>query len=211
MLVSLINKVKYTLSYPFGPTYPVTFKYWLGAELVAVLSFPAGTADQTLVLDVDYSLSAPGATGTLTKLTDWDHAAVRLTIYRELINDQQTDYRNGEAVDMDLLEQDFDRAAARDQQIAETIARGVTIPITDEDATLELPTKAVRASTIFGWDSDGKPMPAAGGVVAASPFMATVLDDLTAGEARITLDVYSKGESDLAGVNARKLRMEALF
>lgn len=196
MLSSTTNKVQYTIAYPFGDTYTVTFKYWLGVELVAVLSFPAGTADHELLLDTDYSLSAPGETGTLTKLTDWDHAAVRLTIYRELINDQQTDYRNGEAVDMDLLEQDFDRAAARDQQIAEKIERGVTIPISDDDVSLELPAKAARASTLFGWDADGKPIPGAGGVITASPFMATVLDDLTSEAALVTLKA-ARGECHL--------------
>jgi hypothetical protein len=193
MLTSTTNKVQYTIAYPFGSTYPVTFSYWLGSEIHAVLSFPAGTDDLPLVLNTDFSLSAPGATGTLTRLSDWNHAAVRLTIYRELINDQQTDYRNGEAVDMDMLEQDFDRAAARDQQIAEPIARTVTIPITDDAASLELPAKAERASTLFGWDADGQPIPGAGGVIAASPFMATLLDDLTLAAAQKTLVVCGKG------------------
>ena len=96
MLTSTIRKVQYTIAYPFGATFAITFRYWAASQIYAVLSFSDGTADQTLVQGTDYTLSAPGVSGTLTKVTDWNHAAIRLTIYREIVLDQETDYRNGE-------------------------------------------------------------------------------------------------------------------
>ncbi len=207
MLSSTIRKILYNLSYPFGSTYGITFAYWQKAQIHAVLSFPVGTDDQPLVLDTDYSLTNPGATGTLTKLSDWNHAAIRLTIYRELNLDQPTDYRNGEAVDMDLLEQDFDLTVARDQQLQEEIERIGLIPITDEDTPGNLPAFAGRASKIAAWDALGKWIGAAGiPSVPATAFMATLLDDLTAPAALSTLGVsaFIQGLLDDASADLAK-------
>ena len=189
MLTSTTNKVQYSISYPFGSTFPVTFKYWLAAEIHAVLSFPIATekSDQELVLNTDFSLTAPGNTGTLTRLSDWDHDAIRLTIYRLMDIDQQTDYRNGEAVDMDLLEQDFDRATARTQQIDERTERTLQGPITDEDPLSEIPEAAVRALQFLGFDAEGDVLVGQPVGVPATPWAQTLLDDPNAGAALTTL------------------------
>ena len=191
MLTSTTNKVQYTINYPFGNTFQVTFKYWLAAEIHAVLSFPVATgkADLPLVLNTDFSLTAPGDTGTLTRLNDWDHDAIRLTIYRLLEIDQQTDYRNGEAVDMDLLEQDFDRATARMQQIDERIARTLQGSITDEEPLSEIPEATVRASQFLGFDAEGDVLVGQPVGVPATTWAQTLLDDLNLSAAQTTLGI----------------------
>jgi hypothetical protein len=191
MLTSTTNKVQYTISYPFGSTFPVTIKYWLAAEIHAVLSFPVATGkiELPLVLNTDFSLTAPGDSGTLTRLNDWDHDAIRLTIYRLLEIDQQTDYRNGEAVDMDLLEQDFDRATARMQQIDERYDRTLVGPITDEEPLSEIPEAAVRASQFLGFDAEGDVLVGQPVGVPATTWAQTLLDDLNPSAAQTTLGI----------------------
>jgi hypothetical protein len=197
MITSASRVVQYALAYPFDSTYVIDFKFWTTPQIHAVLSFDDGTADLPLVITTDYTLSAPGDTGTLTKVSDWDHEAVRLTIYRELDLEQETDYRNGEAVDLDLLEKDFDYAVARDQQIAETISRSFRAPITDEPADNELPGEVERASKFLAFDASGTPIAAVGiASVPVSPFMETLLDDTTVAEARETLGVGTVGNFD---------------
>jgi len=196
MITSTVRKVQYNLSYPFGDTYGITYSYWLKAQLFAVLSFDDGTADQTLVLDADYSLTAPGATGTLTKLSDWDHEAIRLTIYRVVDLDQSTDYRNGEAVDMDLLEQDFDLTVARDQQLQEQIDRIGSTPITDPSVAGPLPSLSQRANKFTAWDGAGQWIAALGiPSVPATALAATLLDDTTLLQQQKTLGLLASGAS----------------
>ena len=196
MLTSTIRKVQYNLSYPFGDIYSITYSYWLKAQIFAVLSFNDGTADQTLVLNTDYSLTAPGATGTLTKLTDWNHAAIRLTIYRLVDLDQSTDYRNGEAVDMDLLEQDFDLTVARDQQLQEQIDRIGSTPITDPSAAGSLPALSERLDKFAAWDAEGLWIAALGvPEVPVTALAATLLDDTTLLQQQKTLGLLASGAS----------------
>ena len=78
MLTSSSRVVHYDLTYPFDTDYVINFKFWSSVQIHAVLSFDDGTEDLPLVLSTDYTLSAPGDTGTLTKVSDWNHAAVRL-------------------------------------------------------------------------------------------------------------------------------------
>ena len=145
MLSSDKNKVQYALADPFPTEFSITFKYWAKSEITAVLSFDDGSPDQELVQDTDYSLTDPGDTGTLTRITAWTDA-VRLTIYRTVSLTQGTDLRNGEAIDADVLESDIDRAAARDQQLEETMERAITVPITDPEGSFQLPTKSAEAT-----------------------------------------------------------------
>jgi|GEM_PF-6413329 len=189
MLSNTDRLIQYDLSYPFDSNYEIDFKYWEKAQITAVLSFDDGSADETLVLDSDYSLTDPDDTGTLTKLSDWDHDAVRLTIYRTVALTQETDYRNGEAVDMDIIEQDFDLAVARDQQIDETISRSVVWPITDPAGISNaLPAQSVRANKFAAWDAEGAWAAAAGvSEVPVTESWAAVLDDATIADGLTTM------------------------
>lgn len=212
MLPTTTRKQQYAISYPFNTDFTFDFKFWAASQVSAILSFDDGvTADQVLAPTVDYSLSAPGDSGTLTRLTDWNHAAVRITIVRTIPLTQDTDYRNGEAVDMDLeLERDFDLTAARDQQLAETQSRVVTIPITDPAATMELPSAGARRGLLLGFDSTPEagiiPVVGMSGVVTTAA-AAEVLDDMTHSEMLSTLGVSDFMIEVLAELDAPAARL----
>lgn len=194
MLSSTMNKVQYTLTDPFPAEFAITFKYWAKSEIAAVLSF-AAAADQVLVQDTDYSLTDPGDTGTLTRITAWT-GAIRLTIYRTVSLTQATDLRNGEAIDADVLEADTDRGVARAQQLDEKMERAITVPITDVPGSFELPTVAQRANKYLACDADGDVIPAENpGAYPATPYMATLLDDVDEEAAQKTLNLIPAGAS----------------
>jgi len=214
MLPSTDRLAQYALEYPFDDEYVIDFKYWAKGQIAAVLSFDDGTADETLDLDSDYELTDPDDTGTLTKISDWNHAATRLTIYRTLELIQETDYRNGEALNMDTLEQDLDYSAARDQQIAEALARAATWPVTDpEGLSAELPSLLLRAGKFAAWNEEGEWAPADGipGVPVssswatilegeASSFIEAFLDAADAAAAQSTLGVPPTTRKISAGI-----------
>jgi WD40 repeat protein len=181
MLPTTIRKKQYAISYPFNSTFTFAIKFWDATQISALLSFDDGlTADQVLAPTVDYSLTAPGDSGTLTRLTDWNHAAVRITILRTVEMTQDTDYRNGEAVDMDLeLEKDFDLTVARAQQQQEQLDRMAVYPVTDPPGAPELPALGERRGKVFVFDEiTGDPKAMAGiPNVPTTSFMADMLLD----------------------------------
>jgi len=194
MVSSEDSKIQYTLSGTFPTTFSVPFKYWAKDEIIVILSFDDGTADQTLVQDTDYSITDPDDTGTITAITTWDADAVRLTIYRNLDILQETDYADGTTVPMSLLEQDFDRLCAMIQQVKEVTDRQSTIPITDSGAAVTLPSRSTRANKILGFDDDGD---AEAVDVVATPvtdFMKTLLEDESAAEGLATLGLTATAE-----------------
>jgi hypothetical protein len=206
MITTTDRKIQYDIAYPFGTDFVIDFKFWAAGQIHAVLSF-AAAADEELTISTDYTLTAPGDSGTLTKVSDWNHDAIRLTIYREMDMEQATDYRNGETVDLDILEQDFDYSAARDQQIVESVERTMTVPITDPVADNELPAAGERANTFLAFDADGAPIAAAGmASVPVTPFMETVLDDTTADAAQTTLGVSTFIKTLLDDADAAEAR-----
>jgi hypothetical protein len=209
MLKSKERKAQYALTMPFPTEFNLNFKYFLKNEIYAVLSF-TDKDDLPLTLDVDYSLTDPGDTGTLTRLITWPGDAIRLTIYRETENTQETDYRNGEDLDREVLEQDLDRAAARDQELKETQNRNISIPITDPAASMmELPAAGARRGHFLACDNteEANIIPAEGlASVPVTPFMATVLDDLTASAALSTLGVSNMGKTLIAQQDTPSMR-----
>ena len=95
MITDATRVKKYTISTPYTGPWTFTFKFWQKAEITVKVSF-ATISDVTLVLDTDYSLTAPAAGGTVARLTDWDtkwtETPTRLTIYRTRGYLQGSDY-----------------------------------------------------------------------------------------------------------------------
>ena len=171
-ILTAVNKIQYAT--PTGSTYSITFPFFSYTDIKAILTTPTG--DINLALTTDFTLTAPGATGTLTKVGTWDTTATRLTIYRELALTQETVLANGDTLDAEVLDLIFDRITAMSQQIKEAIDRQITIPITDLSASMTLPGENDRASQFLAFDEDGNPIAAGvGSPVPASSWISSNL------------------------------------
>lgn len=194
-LSSTTNKVQFDISGGPVTTYPFLFKFWAAGEIMAIVSTASG--DVTLAQGVDYTLSAPGDTGSITRISTWP-VGTRLTIARQLDLTQTTDLVNGSVQDAEVYETAIDRGVAQAQQINETIDRIVRFPITDPTASPDMPSAEDRAGKYLGFDAvTGDPIAiaAAVGGTTVSPYMATMLDDVDALAAQKTLGLLASGAS----------------
>lgn len=180
------TKVQFDVSAGPPSSFPFTFKFWSTSEVKAKLLTTGG--EIALALGTDYSVSAPGTGGTLTRLSTWP-SATRLTVYRELELSQGTDLVDGSVQSAEVYETMVDRAVALAQQIDEKTDRIVRFPISEASVTPDMPSAADRASKYLAFDSSGNPIPATGsaGSYPVTAYMATLLDDNDELEAQKTL------------------------
>lgn len=179
-------KVQFDVSSGPPATFPFSFRYWSTGEVKAVLTTASGDID--LILGTDYTVSAPGAGGTLTVVGSWP-AALRLTIYRELELSQDTDLANNTTQDAEVYETMVDRAVALSQQVSERTDRLVRFPVSEVSSTPDMPSATARANKFLAFDASGTPTPAAGAVgeFPVTDYIKTLLDDPDEPTAQLTL------------------------
>jgi hypothetical protein len=142
--------------------FPVAFKVFAEADLVVTITDEDG-AESTGVLDTDYSVSlnasqdvSPG--GTVTYPISGTALATdeRLTITCGIDLDQPLDIPGGGNFNPQAIENELDRIVMQIHQGHEMSSRAVRFPVSD-DASLSpvLPTAALRADMLAGFDSDG--------------------------------------------------------
>lgn len=185
-----IRKIQFDTSGGFIASYPFAFKFWDETEIKATLSTPTG--DVGLAYGVDYSISTPGDSGTLTRIITaaWV-TATQLTIYRQLDLTQEVVLVNGGTQDADIYMQMVDRNVAMAQESDEVLDRLVRFPITDSGVSPDLPDADTRKGKFLAFDvTTGDPIAASGGMtVPCSAYMATVVDDADAISAQKTLAI----------------------
>lgn len=194
-LTSTDRKVQSDISAGPVSSYPIPFKYWATTEIHALVTTSSG--DVLLTEGVDYSVSTPGDTGTLTRLSTWPIGTI-LTIYRELDKTQETVLANGGVQDAELYMQMADRAVAMVQEVEETQDRIVRFPISDTTTAPDMPDAATRKGKYLGFDTvtgDPVAITAAVGSTTVSAYMATMLDDADALAAQKTLELLASGAS----------------
>lgn len=118
-------------------TYP--FRIFLDSDLVVVLTSVAGV-ETTLALDVDYTVQDAGVIsgGTVT-LNTAPATGETLTLYRELLVTQETDYSEGDAFPAEAHEAALDRIVMIAQQYQEQLKRAVALPLASSLIGLTLP------------------------------------------------------------------------
>lgn len=193
-------------------SFPFTFKVFDKSEVKVTLAVLATGAESVLVLDTNYTVTLnpdqntnPGGSVTYNPSGTPMAATHSLTITSNVLEMQGTDITNGGGFYPQVIEDALDRAVILVKQLREVISRSLSIPVSSTASTV-LP--APTASTFIGWNATGTALINYAGVTATpvSAFMATVLDDTTAGAALTTLGVSAFAQTLLDDVDAAAAR-----
>ena len=161
MIGNVINKVRYTVlsTTPVGSGYSIPFTYFDASQISAVITSSAGV--ESTVDGASFTVTEPGASGTLTFGAGYSFpdGTSLLTIVRTITIEQQTDLRNGDVLDAEVLEKMFDLTVGALQELNEALARTVRIPISDPVSSLQMPSSLVRANMLLGFDASGNIIP----------------------------------------------------
>lgn len=198
---STTNRKSFTgddVTVAFG-TSPVVFFDDTDLEVYLVTTATGASVLQTLTTDYTVSGGA-GSTGTVTMLTA-PASTETLVILRVLPFTQTDDFINNDINDAEVLEDRLDKLTMLTQQLDEVDARALKLgeAETASAALTELPFD--RASKFLAFDASKNMIASADpGGYPASVFMATVLDDTTAADARTTLGAATAGALASSGI-----------
>ena len=187
--------------------FAVTFRFLQTSHIQATLRDAGGT-ETTWVLGTHYTLSgAGGASGTLTVKTSPTNytptSGETLVISRNVPRTQETDYGENDNFPAETHEEALDKLTMVGQQLDETIARALVVPVSDTAVDITLPIDTERSSKFLAFDATGQPIAAAGtsgDLTPVSAFIDTLLDDVDAATARVTLGAVGlTGNETIAG------------
>ena len=164
--------------------FPYPFPVFADADLQTYV-------DGTLkTLATDYTVTGVGASagGTVSFLAP-PAAGVVITLRRNMAIARTSDFQESGEFRAKVINDELDILTALLQQVDEQSARALHLAPTDASNRTELPGQADRAGMFFGFDANGAPIAVAGPLdtVPVSPFMSTLLDDLDAAAARVSL------------------------
>lgn len=174
--------------------FPVPFVFFGLDELQVIERVIATGAETILARGTHYSVTGgQGSTGTVTATTA-PVAGRQWTIRRATQLLQQTDFSRNDPFPSDSVERALDRAIAVVQEIDRDQGAVLRVSPTDT-APGPLPSAAVRANKLFGFDASGDPIAAEGvlGSLPVTPFIAGLLDDPTQDDALATLGATTVG------------------
>ena len=174
-------------------SFPVSFKFFAGADLVVNLRDDTTGADTLQTITTHYTVTKNNAlrpeTGTVVFVTA-PPSGKTVVIERQTPRTQTLDLTRGGPLDEDSLEWQLDRQTLADQEDAYDFGRALAKPATDAAGLdMTLPNSVDRASQYLAFDASGLPIAAAAptSTTLVTPFMETVLDDANAATARATL------------------------
>ena len=136
----------------------VSFPYAATSDLVVrVLTIATGD-EVKLTEDSDYSVTTPGATGTVTIEAAYTINAYQITVYRDTPMTQSLALSDGGAYSALDLNNAFDKVTKLCAENNTSLTRAMRLPDTDLDAvTMVLPAAASRANKILAFDASGNP------------------------------------------------------
>ena len=190
------NKISYACD-GVAVEFSFPYKIFKTTELYVVLTDSDG-AETVLVENTGYTVAAISGdydNGALITTATAYASGNTITVFRQVEMIQETEFPAGGAFPSAAVANAVDRLTMINQQLEEKNVRAVRFPVSDTNPG-ELPTSGQRANKFLAFDANGDPISAEGMASApATEFMATVLGDSTAAEARTTLDVPSNSEA----------------
>ena len=130
------------------------FPFWSGSQMHVYASSADGQI-RTLKENQDYVITDPAPSGKVTLVQPLSDC-VQITIARDVDIVQDTDFKNGEPIDADNIEDVFDSVVAMIQQIDEMLSRSILLPITENGQSFTIPSLTERAEMVLGFDDTGK-------------------------------------------------------
>lgn len=147
-----ISRIQYATN---GVTtaFPITFIFFDDSTITAAYTDSLGVVT-TLVLTTDYTITGgDGETGTLTTVSTLASGGT-VTIYRVEPYTQTTDFTENDPLPAEDLERVADKAAMRDQQLADAAERSLSFPPTiDPSVSALLPDPL--ADAFLAWNASG--------------------------------------------------------
>lgn len=185
--------------------YDYTFRVLDEADLRVVVS-DSDDVETVLVLTTDYTVDGvgDGDGGTITLTAGVLASGHRISIRRFPVLVQGTDLRNQTATHNEDLEDAYDRVVMIAQRLQDELARALRLPETEAGTTVKTLLPRDRASKFLAFDAASRPIAAEGstGAVPVTAFAATLLDDVTAAEARATLGSVPSVVESIAALKA---------
>ena len=134
-------------------SYAYPFKVLADADLLVVKKATATSAETTLTLNTDYTVTGAGTSGGNVVLTAGSKcgSGYTLTILRDMAATQTTDYVDGEAFSAVSIEDALDKVTLIQQQQREQIGRAPKLPETSTITDISLPNPT--ANNYIGWNA----------------------------------------------------------
>lgn len=154
MVTDQTNVIRYVYSQALT-SYLIPFPYTDRTHIKVIGSYSDST-EVELSQNIDYTISIPSSSGKIVILNPSSFEFTRLTIIRELPITQETDYKNGEPLDADIVENSFDRQTMQMQQMNEALSRTIKTTVTEEGNDFVMPGVEERKSGALGFDDTGK-------------------------------------------------------
>ena len=165
-----------------------------------VILVDVGGVETMQTIDTHYTVSGVGESdgGTVT-MVDAPETGEKLIIAKGISMVQETDYEDYDPFPADSHEDALDNLTLMCQELYDMLMR---VPMFSVSSEVEnIPISAPEAGTYLAWNNDADAIINVSGVSAVefvvSTWAETLLDDASAGEARVTLDVYSRAEIDV--------------
>lgn len=133
--------------------YSFSFPFWNKSEITVYSTAEDGTT-AVLKQEQDYVITNPGETGKITLIQPLSDS-VQITISRNVAITQDMDFKNGEPIDADNIEDALDSIVAMIQQVDEMLSRSILLSIADEGQNFVIPNRKERAEMVLGFDETG--------------------------------------------------------
>ena len=170
--------------------FPFTFKVFAAADLLVVLTDSAGnqttqalTTNYTVALNGDQDASPGGTVNMIVAPA----SGYTLTIASQVASTQTVKVTNTGGFYPDVFNNAFDKLTILQQQLAETVGRQISFPISDPTLNSQLPSAAARANTALAFDASGNVITGALSSVVVSGAMTPVVQASTLASARTAM------------------------
>lgn len=194
-----------TIALGNGATTVFNYGFLIQAASQLVVVYTDATGLATVLSPSTYTVAGVGQSGggTVTYPLSGSPIAsgTRLTMYRSVLVNQLTKLTNQGSYNPAVVEAALDYIVMIEQQIIETVGRGLVVPIDDVNPIVTLPTQTQRSNNgagglVLGFNAAGDPvLYASPGSLTISAYITGLMNQATAALARAYLGSGTTGDA----------------